>query len=870
MRDIFHSVKTENVLFDQVPRLWEYDLQAPLCKRQTWYTFSGKGTGKTFQNIRIIGNENVAKPQIAPSGRIIWNHHGGDGDGTREARVLILSPLIAVAAFYALPDKYDAANYHDEYFRLNPHMLQYETRLVCSLESLHKLPADYEPDIVLMDESEWLLQIFSGTTMADCRQQSWARFRSIIRKAKLVVASDSRLSKKTYDCLHELRKKSTERLFYNFQAENGNAYTHYHNEPAWLDELQAAIERRDGPMFLPTSGRKQAQQLREFIERLDPDGTILFIAGDTYHSDPQVAYSVSHCNEEWIKYQYIIMTPVVGPAVDFNVKYFRYCFAWGTPLSGTPAQFFQMIGRVRHLINEHVHYFISRGGKRKFVKQPITEESVRSSILKSATDTARLGIQLTDDASWNAVQQAYENGVYDKVFFDIHVANLHEVKLGLTHFDQEFASLIKEQQGQPPLKCEAPGCLEQIDRLKERRAAYKEENAILEWNAFATAPEMSVEEAAAVDQEIKRGNRVDPVRVQSRNKRKFRSVYALEDDQEITRDQFEADSTERRVALRDHEDAVVRPRVEQLLAPHDRGRLVGITKRQRTMADLQYLKAYPRHQQEHVLRIFGFPHTASVAQVLHDLSPHLHPVTPDYCEHLMVLDQLKLLELPDFSLGKKTTGTTWFRTFLSEHWDVGLVATPRILKRYRDAQRIDGEDALAIVQRHFPDYNYVPPPSRRIVEQFPVSTASQQEEEEQCVWRAFILAFSPRHLSAFPQNRCIIENTGSFVPTLQEGNFYAVDFPRLSKKNCPNGILLSFASGHLYYQYEQYWTLEANGTCTQHENASAAALVFPPNAVGHLYVAPMKRPHLLLREAPSWDIVRNWPARFLKYVVKKE
>jgi hypothetical protein len=859
MRGIFHSLKPENVLFDQVPRLWDYDLRTNLSKRETWYTFSGKGTGKTFQNIRIIGNQNVAKPRITQGGCITWNPN----EGVREARVLILSPLIAVAAFYALADKYDAANYDDDYFRTHPHMLQYENRLVCSFESLHKLPVHYEPDIVLMDESEWLLQIFSGTTMADCRQQSWARFRSIIRKAKLVVASDSRLAKKTYNCLHELRQKSTERLFYNFRAENGNAYTHYSDEAAWFDQLKAAIQRRDGPIFLPTSGKDQGLLLRKFIEQLDPDGTILFISGDTYHSDPQIAYSVSHCNEEWVKYQYVIMTPVVGPAVDFNVKYFRYCFAWATPLSGTPAQFFQMIGRVRHLINEHVHYFVSRGGWNQR-KKNITEESVRSSILKSAKDTARLGIQLTEDETWNVIQQAYENGVYDKLFFDIHVANLYEEKLGKMYFPRELALLIKEQQGRAPNECTTKGAQDQCDWLKQQRKAHNEEKANIEWNAFATAPEISVEEATAVDQEIKRGIHVDAVRLQSRNKRKFRNVYALEDDQEITRDQFEADNPNRRLALRDHEEAVVRPRIEQLLTPHDQGRLVDVVKRQRTIADLQYLKAYPRQQQEHVLRIFGFPHTACVAQVLHDLSPHLHPVTPDYCEHLMVLDQLKLLELPDFSLGKKATGITWFRSFVEKHWDVHLVATQRIRKRYRDAQRIDGEDALDIVQRHFPNYNHVPPPSRFIVEQFPVSSSMEED-----VWRAFVLAFSPRHLAAFPRNRCVVENNG-FVPIFRKSNVSPLDFPQLCKKNCPDGVLLSFTLGHLYYQYEQFWTLEANGTCTQHENANDAAHVFPSGILGHMYIAPVERPQLILREAPSWNIVSNWPARFLKYVVIKD
>ncbi len=851
MRRIFHSV--DHVRFDQVPRLWNYDLTAPLTERETWYTFSGKGTGKTHQNIRIIGNQFVQKPRVTPEGHLTWS---AALSGGREARILILSPLIAVAGFYALPDKYDAANYDDSYFRENPHALARQTRLVCSLESLHKLPPNYRPDVVLMDESEWLLQVLSGKTMLECRQLSWARFRTIMQSAKLVVASDSRLDKKTYNCLHELRKGSVERLFYNFQAENGNKYTQYVSEAAWLDKLQAAIERRDGPIFLPTNSKEQALQLQNFIRKHDPEASILLITADTYH-DPQNPYikqAVTHCNEEWVKFRYVIMTPVVGPAVDFNERHFRYCFAWATPQSGTPAQFFQMIGRVRHLLSLHVEYFINRSYSKKQPQAKLTEDSIKAHILQSAKDTARLGIQLTADASWNIIEQAFQHGVYDQLFFDIHVANMLEEKLGKARFSAEFASLIKEQQGIPPLVCDAPGSDEQRENIKRERAMHRADRKEAEWNAFSSAPEITAAQAAAIECDMKRGRHIDAERLQSRKRFAFRSAYALDEDHDITRQEFEDDSPERRMALRNHQEVVLRPRVEHLLAPHDRNQLVRVVKKQRTMADL-HLKALSRQQQEQVLRIFGFPRDACVALVLHDLSPNLHVVTSDYCDKLMVLDQLRLLSLP---MSSTATGITFFRSFLSEQWDVSLVANKRIRKRLCDAFRIHGSDALDIVQRHFPNYNYTIPPSRRVSEQCLIV--------DDPAWLAFVLAFSPRHLPAFPAGPCTVDE-GGFVPTRLEGDFAALDFPKLCKKHCPDGLLLSFGNKcHLYYQYEQFWSF-SNDMCTEYASAAEAAQAFPPVAVGTLFLAPSDRRRLLLREAPGLDAIANWPMRFLQRVV---
>ena len=861
----FSKVPAQNARFGKSVRLWDYDLSRPLTKRETWYSFSGKGTGKTHQNRRVVGTGPADQPRINKDGNLVWN---GDEKGSRPAKVLILSPLIAVAGFYAQTNVYNAANYDNERFRTHPGALAQELRAVCSLESLHlQLPADYVPDIVVMDESEWLLQIFSNKqTMNDCRQLCWARFCFIMRRAKLVIASDSRLGKKTYDVLNTLRGDGVERLFYNYQSENSNTYTQYESEEIWYDTLEQAIEANDGPIFLPTNSVGHAERLRVFILNKNPDASILFISGETYHTDPTVRHAVDHCKDEWIKYRYVIITPVVGPAVDFSVEYFRYCFAWATPRSGTPAQFFQMIGRVRFLLGSHVAYFVNRV---PYAKEPMDEERLRSHILRSAKLTARLGINLTENLMWSALEKAYENGVYDQLFFNLHLANLYEEHLGKARFARELTKLITEQQSVAPIVCTDMGTIEQAEALANQRNLCSKEMRDSAWVDFNAAPDLNKTEAEEIQKELRRRDGSQDPFIKAYEKFVFRQVYGLSTDHKITRAEFDQDNPERRLSLWTHEDTIKRPQVKQLLTDVDEQSMKDVAGRKRTMADIN-LQALPRRHMERVFSVFGFPPNACVAQCMYSLT-QIHPVTPDYCHRMRVMEQIRLLRLEGGeeprqkkAKGKRSKegadGIRWFRKFIQDHLAVEFKSGTRIKKRLADSYHIDPSATSEIVKRRNPGYNMVPPPVNVIEGRMAMPPLMGEWE---LVWITFVLAFSPLHLAALHTPCILVRN--SFVPThVPGGPFSTQQFTSLCKKHCPNGLLLSFSNRvHLYYQYEQYMALFPDGHFVQCATAADVVAHVPAADDGTLWLAPHDRPDLIVREHPSYDIVYDWAARFV-------
>ena len=58
------------------------------------------------------------------------------------------------------------------------------------------------------------------------------------------------------------------------------------------------------------------------------------------------------------QYQLVIVTPVITVGSDFTARHFHVCFAFSTSYTTDFEQIFQTIGRVRDLIDQHVHLYI--------------------------------------------------------------------------------------------------------------------------------------------------------------------------------------------------------------------------------------------------------------------------------------------------------------------------------------------------------------------------------------------------------------------------------------------------------------------------------------------------------------------------------
>jgi hypothetical protein len=854
MKQNFPSVDT--VKFGKTVRLWDFNLENDVVGQETWFVYSGKGTGKSFQNQRIIGNLLNDEPTAHYFDRISWTNKDD-----KPAKLLVVSPLIAVAEFYAQPSMYNA--YREKEFLENPKLLGECPRLIISLESLCKLPVEYYPNIILLDEAEWILQILSGSTMQRTRQASWTRLRSLLTHANLVVASDARLGAKSFQVLSQLRPKSKKQLFYNYNKENDHQYVQFHHEAGWFNRLQEAILADDGPIFIPVTSEERAHLIVDFIESKDPNGKVLLITGPLYHANKEIRNAVVHCKEEWVKYKYVIVTPVVGPAVDFSKPHFRYCFAWATPNSSTPAQFFQLLGRVRVLLNLVVYYYINQVKQEKEVQ---SREVIKSRILQSMTQTTKLGIQLCDDIIWNVLEQKYENQVYDGLFLDVHVANLHELGLGRDQFPSQFSQLIFEQQGCKPIT-DSNSDSKMMTELKARKKRLRQLRKDLAWSGFTNAPEYSKAEANYVKQKLDRGSHVDIEAVNGLKKRNYREFYQNEDG-EISRMDFEDDGPEKRARIKAVEKTLLVPHVDQLLAKSDFPIVNKIAKEEQTFAD-GILEGLPRVMDTRILQIFFGP-SDCIARCIFDYNICL--VSPEYCERTYVFLQLQHLQMTaqmyetSGNIIPKVQGKPLLilKKFLKKKFGLELLRFQRLRtcyphskKRIENVVRIDDKSIqLDLISKRYG--TIIPPISRKSIE-FVVARVPMP------LFIAFVLAFSPLQLPALDGSLTLDES--GFIPVqLQE----MCTWKRLKvdcKKYCPNGVLFQYGTFDVYYQYEQFWVFEysnENIKCTRFESIDEITSNYQATQPGQIFLAAENRKSLLCKNQAG-DLIKDhdWAAYFV-------
>jgi hypothetical protein len=540
---------------------------------------------------------------------------------------------------------------------------------------------------------------------------------------------------------------------------------------------------------------------------------------------------------------------VIGPALDFTIKgfYFFHCFAWATPRSNTPAQFFQMLGRVREIGSHCVHYYVS---PMEFTDPVLSPERLRSRILQGTKQTVKLGIRLTGAIEWNVLDQKYEAKVADETFLNLHVENLYERDCGRRNFAKEFAQLIQDQQGEQPVFETKSGDEQAEKELKEARAQFRDEKKDKKWALFQSAPNVSDSMAKTF------ANRHDKLTEQeqaSLERYYFCKAYGISEDEEITREAFEKDKPKKRERIYAHEDALLKPLVGVLLHEYteDHSRLNYAQKYGAAIADVN-LKALPREMHLRVFRVFGFCESLDVAQCLHG---SVHSVTSDFCERTFAMDQIPLLGIYTL-VGQHSSlaeikrkpeeahgdwAIRWFRSFLLRNWQA------RLRKDDGGRYAIFTEETLSIIKKRKAELQQLLPPT---VERLVHSSVPLISSLDTLV--SFVIAFTPRMLAA-------LEN--QVIPPV-----HAMGMQCVSEFEA--GLLLIDSSYILYSHKQQHWLLSMNqGEVERVQCATSKDVV--NMAIFDKHIAPLRQGRLYdATEAVDVGNKIEWTRRFANLTIK--
>ncbi len=248
--------------------------------------------------------------------------------------------------------------------------LKKHKRVLIQYESLHRLNlTGVKVNLLICDEVNSICIQYLSKMAKYNRGITECMFESICRGAERSIIMDGNLNNRILNAVSCLGQRK---------------YFTWINEPAdllrpnivlttenasFVEEIIVKIKGGHKIEIVTSQGPKYCEILAKQLREIFPDIKILTIHSEAENKDE----STADVEEEWVKYDCVIRSPVVGAGIDFSVKYFDYCFVdvnSGGPLAD---DMMQAMRRSRHIkSNTYVVHF----GKCAVTKLPTTYDGV--------------------------------------------------------------------------------------------------------------------------------------------------------------------------------------------------------------------------------------------------------------------------------------------------------------------------------------------------------------------------------------------------------------------------------------------------------------------------------------------------------------
>jgi hypothetical protein len=283
---------------------------------------SGKGTGKTRNLTRLLGN--------AQSVLLI---------GHRRALIRHTCERLHLHCYLDGANEASVERHH---------------RYGICLDSLTKIPSHVRFDVLVLDESEQVLAHFLSETMdrgGGSRDRVFVEFRRLVRQTETVIALDADLAWVTFRTLSRLDPAKQTYIWLNdAKPSEGKKIKLFDSQQHLIAELKQALA--DGKRCFVTSNAKTkvtalaAALADEFCHK-----KFIVITADTGGQE-RVKKFIANPKSEAPQYDAVFASPSIGTGVDIafpdNAEVFDVVFGFCEAQITTHLEFDQQISRVRH------------------------------------------------------------------------------------------------------------------------------------------------------------------------------------------------------------------------------------------------------------------------------------------------------------------------------------------------------------------------------------------------------------------------------------------------------------------------------------------------------------------------------------------
>lgn len=266
-------------------------------------------------------------------------------------RVLIIS--FRKSFTDSLGVKYQAWDYRSFQGRIDFDMYDVN-RVICQVESLHKINIPKYLDLVIIDEIESVCMQFSNKIMTKNRtlQDCIANLQSLLLVANQVIYMDAFAGERTMAFIEKIGRESPLKITHNTYQPKNKRLELLYKETHFNKALSKAL-KENKKVVIATTSKNKSKNLKAYIHSEYPKKVVKIYNSETKNSERE---ALSDPHIAWSQADVLIYTQTISAGISFELDHFDILLGWMTSINSDYITVAQMISRVRN-INDYKIYF---------------------------------------------------------------------------------------------------------------------------------------------------------------------------------------------------------------------------------------------------------------------------------------------------------------------------------------------------------------------------------------------------------------------------------------------------------------------------------------------------------------------------------
>lgn len=259
-------------------------------------------------------------------------------------RILFVSPRITFSQF--ISTEFETEFYLDENVKINA------DKLTISVESLHRIEFNTIYDVVILDECEANLSVFSSATIKQNQVKCFEILNKFINQSKKTILATAFVTKKTIDFMNSFNIPAVS--IHNKTEPNLKIATRFHQDILTIKLIESV--KRGKKNYVVFSSKNTMNGIIDILRGLGFFETknILIYSSD---SDDSLINTLKNIEESWGKANLVMTTPTITVGNSYKPKLadFDNIFCFGAPTCCV-CDTFQGMKRVRETKNNVLYY----------------------------------------------------------------------------------------------------------------------------------------------------------------------------------------------------------------------------------------------------------------------------------------------------------------------------------------------------------------------------------------------------------------------------------------------------------------------------------------------------------------------------------